>query len=328
MLAPLVLFVYNRPQHTRACLDSLEACQLAKQSELLVFADAAPLSASAEEREAVQATRALLEEKWHFAKLKIYPREQHLGLAQNIVQGLHQVFATYPRAIILEDDLLFAPHILTYFNEALAYYEQEEKVMHINGYVPPMRGIHLPETFFYRAPFTWAWATWARAWQHFEYDLASLVQRLEARQMMAAFDLDNSGIFRNHIEANLSGKMHTWAIRWQASIFLKEGLCLTPAKSLSQNIGFDGSGTNCPNTANLFYHGQLSSGTQVEKIPLEEHKKFRKALRRFYHFGGLGIKVIWHYYGQKIRRKLAAYLPKSLKNFYRSVKSITFGLEQ
>ena len=37
-LAPIVLFVYNRPEHTRACLEYLERNELAAESELYVFA--------------------------------------------------------------------------------------------------------------------------------------------------------------------------------------------------------------------------------------------------------------------------------------------------
>ncbi|MDR0611932.1 MAG: glycosyltransferase family 2 protein, partial [Dysgonamonadaceae bacterium] len=39
-LAPIVLFVYNRPWHTRQVIEALQKNTLAKDSELFIFSDA------------------------------------------------------------------------------------------------------------------------------------------------------------------------------------------------------------------------------------------------------------------------------------------------
>lgn len=40
-------------------------------------------------------------------------------------------------------------------------------------------------------------------------------------------------------------KIDSWAIRLYASMFLNDGLCLHPRKSLVNNIGHDDSGVHC-----------------------------------------------------------------------------------
>ncbi len=46
--APIALFVYGRPDHTRRTLEALQADPLALQSDLVIFADAAKETRSTE----------------------------------------------------------------------------------------------------------------------------------------------------------------------------------------------------------------------------------------------------------------------------------------
>jgi hypothetical protein len=47
------------------------------------------------------------------------------------------------------------------------------------------------------------------------------------------------------LEAQLEGKVDSWAILWNLSVFMNDGLVLYPGKSLVENKGFDGSGIHC-----------------------------------------------------------------------------------
>ena len=84
------------------------------------------------------------------------------------------------------------------------------------------------------------------------------------------------------LRRQIQGKNNSWAIRWNASLFLKDVLSLNVGKSLVQNIGFDGSGTNCGGGnlyASLLYQDELP----VIKIqPIEENKKARKSFECYY----------------------------------------------
>lgn len=82
-LAPIVLFVYNRPEHTRACLEYLERNELAAESELYVFADGAKQGSE----EAVAAVRRVIAEPWKFKRLNVVERPENKGLAASDCGG-------------------------------------------------------------------------------------------------------------------------------------------------------------------------------------------------------------------------------------------------
>ncbi|WP_448701694.1 glycosyltransferase [Mucilaginibacter sp. AW1-3] len=236
--APIALFVYNRPEHTRRTLNYLKNNLLADESRLYIFSDAAKTDADAGK---VEEVRTLIKEAEGFKAVKIIERKTNLGLANSIIAGVTQLVNEYGKVIVFEDDLLSSPYTLTYFNQALNRYANTDKVMHIGAYMYPLTGNFLPQTFFYRAATSWGWATWARAWKHFEPDVDKLIAQFDQKKI-SQFSIDGSMNFWKQVQEFKSGKNNSWAIRWYASIFLQGGLTLNPAHSLIQNIGNDGSG--------------------------------------------------------------------------------------
>jgi hypothetical protein len=246
-LAPIALFVYNRPEHTRRTLKFLQQNLLADESRLFVFSDAA---ARVEEEENVSEVRQLLKGISGFKQVEIIQRPKNLGLANSIIDGVSRLVKEYGRIIVFEDDLISSPYTLQYFNNALSRYEAEERVMHIGAYMYPLikaavpgNQPSLPQTFFYRAATSWGWATWARAWKDFEPDIDKLIAQFNSRRIHE-FSIENNMNFWKQIKEFKAGKNNSWAIRWYASIFLKSGLTLNPSESLVNNIGHDGSGVH------------------------------------------------------------------------------------
>ena len=236
--APIALFVYNRPKHTARTLKFLQQNLLAAESRLFVFSDGAKSQA---DEENVQEVRELLRNIDGFKSVEIILRPQNLGLANSIIDGVSRLVKTYKQVIVFEDDLITSPHTLTYFNEGLTRYKENEKVMHLGAYMYPLKNAQLPETFFYRAATSWGWATWERAWLHFEPNIDTLIAQFDKKKIKA-FSIDGRMNFWKQVNDFKKGKNNSWAIRWYASIFLKGGLTLNPAQSLVNNIGHDGSG--------------------------------------------------------------------------------------
>jgi hypothetical protein len=246
-LAPIALFVYNRPEHTRRTLKFLQQNLLAEESRLFIFADGA---ARVQDEENVSQVRELVKGITGFKKVEVIERARNFGLANSIIDGVSRLVNEYGSIIVFEDDLISSPYTLQYFNNALNRYETEERVMHIGAYMYPLTkltGPHnkqdLPETFFYRAATSWGWATWARAWKDFEPDIDQLFTRFNSRKIHE-FSIENNMNFWNQMKEFKAGKNNSWAIRWYASIFLKGGLTLNPSESLVNNIGHDGSGVH------------------------------------------------------------------------------------
>ncbi|MDB5018874.1 MAG: sugar transferase [Pedobacter sp.] len=236
--APIALFVYNRPQHTERTLKYLQQNEIAAESRLFIFSDAAK---TPEDEDKVKEVRQLLKTVYGFRKVEVIERKTNAGLANSIIAGVTQLVKDYKQVIVFEDDLISSPHTLTYFNEALDRYRNEQKVMHIGAYMYPLNPNTLPQTFFYRAATSWGWATWDRAWDQFEPDIDALIARFDGKKKKD-FAIDNTMNFWKQMQDFKRGNNNSWAIRWYASIFLKGGLTLNPSHSLINNIGHDGTG--------------------------------------------------------------------------------------
>jgi len=239
-LAPIALFVYNRPQHTERTLKFLQHNELAAESRLYIFSDGAK---TPQDEEKVAEVRAIINGLDGFKSVKIIERKENAGLANSVIAGVTQLINDYGKVIVFEDDLVTSPHTLTYFNDGLNRYQPEEKVMHIGAYMYPLKADNLPQSFFFRAATSWGWATWGRAWKHFEPNIDKLLNQFDNKKK-SAFAIDNTMNFWKQMQEFKNGKNNSWAIRWYASIFLKGGLTLNPSQSLVNNIGHDGTGVH------------------------------------------------------------------------------------
>jgi len=238
--APIALFVYNRPKHTERTLKFLKQNDLAAESRLFIFSDGPKTEA---DEEKVREVRDLLKGTDGFRSVEIIERKQNMGLAESVIAGVSRLVKDYGQVIVLEDDLITSPHTLTYFNDGLTRYRKEEKVMHIGAYMYHLKDQQLPQSFFYRAATSWGWATWDRAWQHFEPNIDVLMGQFDAKKK-AEFSIEHTMNFWKQMQDFKNGKNNSWAIRWYASIFLKGGLTLNPSQSLVNNIGHDGTGVH------------------------------------------------------------------------------------
>jgi len=275
-LAPIALFVYNRPDHTRRTLTFLQKNQLAENSRLFIFADGARTEA---DKVRVEQVRQILDGITGFKSVKILASETNLGLAESIVRGVTQLTQEYGKVIVFEDDLLSSPYTLQYFNEALDRYEHEEQVMHVGAYMYDLKDPSLPETFFYRAATSWGWATWGRAWKYFEPNIDTLISQFD-QERIHQFSIEGSMNFWKQMLQFKSGKNNSWAIRWYASIFLKGGLTLNPSRSFIQNIGHDGSGVHS-NNEDIYQVRMAQKPVSQYPTVIEENRQAFEAIKSF-----------------------------------------------
>ena len=239
-LAPIALFVYNRPQHTERTVKFLKQNEFAAESRLFIFSDGAKTPA---DEEKVNEVREFIQTIDGFKSVEILASKTNLGLANSVIAGVSKLTNDYGQVIVFEDDLISSPYTLTYFNEALNRYRDEPKVMHIGAYMYVLDDKNLPESFFYRAATSWGWATWERAWQHFEPNIDTLIEQFDHKKKHE-FAIEGTMNFWKQMQDFKRGKNNSWAIRWYASIFLKQGLTLNPSQSLVNNIGHDGTGVH------------------------------------------------------------------------------------
>lgn len=243
MFAPVVLFVYNRPAHTRRVLEALQANDLAAESELFVFSDGPKAGADENDQRKIEEVRAIANEKNWCGTVHLIASEKNKGLAQSVIEGVTEIVNRFGKIIVLEDDLVTSPSFLRFMNESLDEYADDDRVISITGYTYPVKQ-KLTETFFLRGADCWGWASWKRGWDLFEKDGAKLLHEIETKNLSNDFDFDGTYPYTQMLRDQVEGRNASWAIRWYASAFLNNQLTLYPGKSLVQNIGVDGSGTH------------------------------------------------------------------------------------
>ena len=118
-LAPIVLFVYNRPLFLRQTLEALSCNELADQSELFIYADGPKINADITQLERIREVRAILREKQWCKKVTIRESEKNKGLADSIVGGVTEVVNERGRVIVIEDDVVTSKYFLRFMNDSL-----------------------------------------------------------------------------------------------------------------------------------------------------------------------------------------------------------------
>jgi hypothetical protein len=284
-LAPIVLFVYNRPWHTSQTLEALTKNELANQSQLFIFADGPKKDAGVDELRKIEEVKKIIYSKKWCGNVTIANSAINKGLANSIVEGITKIVNQYGKVIILEDDIVTSEGFLKFMNDGLNFYEKEESVMDISGYSFPVKTLELPNIFFLQMASCWGWATWSRAWRYFTPDTKWLYDELLKENKWKSFLYIGQENYKIQLMNNLNGKIHTWAIKWQAVMTLRNGLSLQPGKSLVKNIGFDSSGTNYNEKDATFNIDKLHNNIKMERIPsdkIKEDKDIAKIYSPFY----------------------------------------------
>jgi hypothetical protein len=276
LFSPIALFVYNRPEHTMRTLRALSRNPEAIHSDLYIYSDGA---ADLNSVSAVNEVRSLIREYSGFKSILIVEQERNVGLAKSILGGVTQLLERFSTLIILEDDLVVSPTFLKYMNSGLDLYRNDERVGSIHGYTYPCIE-PLPDTFFLRGGDCWGWATWARAWRYINLDGSLLMRELEERDLTEAFDLEGAYPYVKMLKNQIQGNNDSWAIRWHASLFLKNMLTLYPGKSLVQNIGHDGTGIHSARTDYLMVD-LCNEEVFIHRLVINESVYARSVFKKF-----------------------------------------------
>jgi hypothetical protein len=245
-LAPIVLFTYNRPKHTRLVLEALKKNYLASESILIIYQDGIKEESSEHDLMNWRAVNNIIKDISGFKEIIIRSSNKNQGCDPSMINGITEVVNEYGKIIVLEDDLVVSPKFLSYMNAGLKLYQEEDKVGAINAYSYRFKE-KLPNYFFMRGVNPYGWATWEKYWKLYNPDSVSLVQEIEKKKMINDFDFGNTFKILQHT-TQTGAKGGRDAI-WYASLFTNNILGLFPSHSFVHNIGFDESGTHTFNVS-------------------------------------------------------------------------------
>jgi hypothetical protein len=239
--APVALLIFNRPETTARVF---EAVREARPSRLLVVADGPRPGVEGEAERCAQARAVTEAVDWECEISREYS-DVNLGCKRRVSSGISWVFEQAEEAVLLEDDCLPHPSFFSYCDELLDRYRDDSSVMHISGDNLRFGRRGDASYFFSRYPHVWGWASWRRAWEHYDPDLAAWEAADKDAFLEAAFEDPAERRFWRHAwDGSGSGAIDTWDFQWVHACIAAAGLAINPNANLVSNIGFGGTGTH------------------------------------------------------------------------------------
>ncbi len=297
-LAPIAFFAYNRPEHTRQALESLYRNELATESRLWIYVDGPKPNATEETLKKIEEVKKVVREKKWCKEVTIIEAVANKGLVKSTIEGITKMVNEFGKVIAMEDDGLVSAGFLKYMNDALDFYENNPRVMHISAYARPdlVRAEVKESTYFFYHTTTWGWGTWKRAWDKFTPDAMAVREAIKKKGNIKKLNMDGTFEFFWGLYAVAKANMTSWNTIWHSVVFLNDGLCLYPKRSLVSNIGHDGSGTNCaPDERFKINDAELATEVEVKEIPLVEHPAVRAYYVSLHSFKERMLFAIKHY---------------------------------
>ncbi len=283
-LAPIVLFVYNRPFHTQQTLEALSLNELADQSHLYIYSDGPKANAKPEDVAKINEVRQVIRSKKWCKQVEIIESETNKGLAKSIVQGVTEVIQSHGKAIVLEDDLVTSTFFLRFMNDALTFYENDNRIFSIGGINYKFKFPKSYQYDIYLAPRTEScgWGTWKNRWEKAQWNNIDYAEFIKNDKEIERFNRGGSDM-SYILQLKMEGKVDSWAIMWDYCLYKNNAYCLRPVKSFIKNIGFDGTGIHSNTNDGDLYSGnpylkQNYDIKLIENIEIEEKiiQNFRK----------------------------------------------------
>lgn len=250
--APVIVFVYNRPDHTAQTIEALSNNHLAPESDVLFFSDASKGESDRQRVADVREFISTVPDSGAFRTVRTFEAERNRGLAGSVIAGVTRVINEAGRVIVLEDDHVTTPDFLTFMNDALVRYQSDRRVWSISGYCPPITlpADYAESVFFTYRGSSWGYATWKDRWDQVDWavtDYSSFRRSWTARKRLNRGGRDMAQMLALQME----GEIDSWAIRWCYAQSKLDALTVYPVHSLVQNIGLDGSGTHSGYASNF-----------------------------------------------------------------------------
>jgi hypothetical protein len=254
-LAPIVLFVYNRPWHTEQILYALKKNGLAKESVLHIYVDGPKAGASIEQINKIREVQELVKKEQWCGEVTYHIAKENIGCRNSILAGITEIVNKYGKVIVLEDDIFTSPWFLKYMNDSLDYYEKRRSVFSISGWNLPPSKLLIPEDYEYdvfASPriFNWGWATWKDRWEQVDWNWDFVPGFTKKNDELDAFKRGGEDLA--HMLVEMHNKVtDAWDIQFVYAHFQNHAVSIIPRQSYVNNIGLDGSGTHCGATDSL-----------------------------------------------------------------------------
>lgn len=321
-VAPVIIFNYNRPDHSLRVWDALSRNELARDTELYLYCDGPKENASLEMKQRIlslheQAKQYAIDapKTGKFKAVHVVCAEANKGLANSIIGGVSDVMSKHSRVIVLEDDLLTSQYFLKYMNTALDKYGSYPAVFSIGGYNFPPQKMSIPKDYPYDAYVSvrccsWGWATWKEKWERIDWSLNYMEEFLKQPEQIEAFNRGGDDL-TEMLCMQRDHKIDSWAIRFAFQHFYHHAVTILPCVSYVDNIGCDGTGEHCVDTRNT-QRNNLDASITSPLFPNVIYED-KRIINAFYNCYSRTKRPLWQKAINYIWRKLGKQAPFVIK---------------
>lgn len=247
MVSTAVAFiVFNRPDHTAKTFAAIRA---ERPRQLFLIADGPRPGHPTNPERCAQVRELVSQVDWPCEVHRDFS-EANLGCKRRVSSGLNWVFRNVEQAIVLEDDCLPHPDFFRFCDAMLQRYANDERVWVVTGNNFQDGQRHGTGSYYFsKFNHCWGWASWRRAWSHYDLEMKFWPQWRASQQWPELTpDRTERHYWENLFETAYQKKIDTWDYQWMASVWYHRGLTATPNVNLVSNIGFGEDATHTRST--------------------------------------------------------------------------------
>jgi hypothetical protein len=254
---PVLFLIFNRPETT---FKVFEVIRKIRPESLYISADGPRGNFESDICEKTRSVKNMVD--W---PCKVFTRymDKNLGCRYGVSSGITWFFEQVEEGIIVEDDCMLDNSFFSYAQELLEKYRYDDSVMHIGASNFQAPGFKIDDSYYFSLyNHIWGWASWRRAWKHYEVDLEGTKSAEMEDRLKQLFDRPiDRAFWLEMFKYAKSGNINTWDYQWMFCIWKQGGRAITPAVNLISNIGFGEGGTNtqiADKSLSLETHGSIT----------------------------------------------------------------------
>lgn len=259
---PILFLVFNRLEQAMLVFEQIK---LQQPDQLFIAADGPRTDRPEEAAQCELVRMAVLKCIDWPCKVETLFRTDNLGCGKAVSSAIDWFFSHVEEGIILEDDCLPDGTFFPFCTTLLERYRLDENIMHINGSNYQMGTLRGDGSYYFsRYAHVWGWATWRRAWQHYDFSLDRY--RDFSRQGLNIF-------LQSELQSIFDAQADTWDIQWFMTVWFNKGWVITPNVSLVKNIGFGEQATHTytiPQWLKKIVHGKIAEIRHPEQNNIDE----------------------------------------------------------
>ena len=231
---PVAFFGFNRPDCTKVVFEEIRRY---RPEKLFLVADGPRLSVPTDKLRC-EAVREIMKSVDWDCEVKTNFSDENLGCKKRMASGIDWVFSQVEEAILIEDDCVPCPDFFRFCSELLVRYRNDPKIVHIAGtnfQAGRLRGD--ASYYFSRFVHIWGWASWRRAWQHYDVGMLSWPQAKKEKWLSKLYsDPLECKFWNDSFEQVYAGKFDTWDTQWAYACWRADGIGIIPNVNLVTNI--------------------------------------------------------------------------------------------